>query len=217
MIFPLSLRIIIFIRTCLDYSIVIYFPGIWQTILILVHSKFFTHVFHSCSGGLTSSPTPLQIMHLNKMESIDTIKDPMFVPFKFFFFVWLVLVICWEYRDVSNELELSASTTLESVFSIFTTWVISFTLTHHWSSEISMFKMSCVVITKLFGSFLCYVLALSASPSLSPTSLLALFPSEARWQVTVMLIHMLSPLVTFSIFLEYWEVTNYVDNSWTVG
>ena len=117
-------------------------------------------------------------------------------------FLWLMgLAICWEYGEVSHELGLSASTTWESVFSTFTTWVISFILTHHWSSQISTFKMSCAVITKL-GHFCVKFWHFLLLPLFHPLNFWQFSPLEARWPEMDTAHPHAFPLVTFSTFLE---------------
>lgn len=152
------------------------------------------HVFHSCSVCLTSPyPTP----HLAN-DVLKWNEKHRSVPFKIVF-DWLGLVIrgeCGEYGEVSHELEPFAATTWESLC------LVSSPQVYYFLYPLRLLHSRCYIllITKLLGSFLCWILELSASlPYDSSTSLLAVLPipkQAGRWERW--LVNMVSPLVTSS-------------------
>lgn len=95
MAFPLSLRINIFIKTCLHNSVVTYFPGTLQASIFFLFSFFFFYSkllsckiygLPSCSVALRLllMLTPPEIMLPNECWVTDTIEDPVIIPFKVF-------------------------------------------------------------------------------------------------------------------------------------
>lgn len=93
MAFPLSLRINIFIKTCLHNSVLIYFPGTLQASSFFWYSKLLSCKIcglPSCSVALRFllMLTPPKMMLPNEGWVTDTTEDPVIVPFRCFFSDW---------------------------------------------------------------------------------------------------------------------------------
>lgn len=87
MAFPLSLRINIFIKTCLHNSVVIYFPGTVQASFFFILNSWAARSTASlllCCSRLLLRLTPPEIMLPNEYWVADTIEDPVVIPFKVF-------------------------------------------------------------------------------------------------------------------------------------
>lgn len=116
------------------------------------------------------------------------------IPLLWFDWGWLSVVSMERWVMSKSCLQ---PTTWESVQYSHPKSVISFILTH-LSSQISTFKMLRVANNKIVWIIVCWILALSASLSLSPTALLAAFPilkeGGRRWR---WLISMVPPLTAF--------------------